>query len=247
MDLKDQDNVFNQNSNFYTLYGYNPYNILKSNRAEMHRNKFYGKFQADYQIIKDLKFTYRFGGDVENTNLKSWRSIISFEKGSPQDVNGGTTQAGGYYKTKISRYEINNDAFFTYNKQLNEKWNINTILGLNVMETQENSMYGELTELDVADFYNFSNGTSDATTKETFSKKRMIGTFVNVDLDWNRMVYITLTARNDWSSTLPKKNNSYTYPGLTLSWVFTELGNEGKLGPLTFGKYPTECQTRISI
>ena len=236
VDLKDMDNVFNQNSNFYTLYGYNPYYILESNRAQMHRNKLYGKFQADYQIFKDLRFTYRFGGDLENTHLEAWRSIITFEKGSPQDINGGTTKPGYYYKQKRSRYEINNDAFLTYNKQLSEAWNINAVAGINIMETQANYIYGSLEELDIDGFYNFANGTADATTKESYTKKRMIGIFANVDLDWNRMVYLTLTARNDWSSTLPKKNNSYLYPGATLSWVFTELNSDSHIGPITFGK-----------
>ena len=236
VDLKDMDNIFNQASNFYTLYGYNPYFILETNRADMHRNKFYGKFQADYQIYKDLKFTYRFGGDVENTLMESHIGIITFEKGSPQDVYGGTTKPGEYYKEKRSRYEINNDLFFTYNRALTEDLNINAILGLNIMETQANYISGSLKELDVADFYNFRNGTSDATTVEAFSKKRHTGLFLNVDLDWKRMVYLTLTARNDWTSTLPSDNNSYLYPGATLSWVFTELGGDHHFGPLTFGK-----------
>ncbi len=48
------------------------------------------------------------------------------------------------------------------------------------------------------------------------------------------MIYLNLTARNDWSSTLPIDNNSFFYPGATLSWIFTRLIPENEV--LTFGK-----------
>ena len=49
------------------------------------------------------------------------------------------------------------------------------------------------------------------------------------------IVYLTLTARNDWSSTLPKENRSFFYPGMTVSYLFSELLKE-KTPWLSFGK-----------
>ena len=64
-------------------------------------------------------------------------------------------------------------------------------------------------------------------TKKTLSeyqtKRRLIGAFGDVTLGWNDMLYLDLTARNDWSSTLPIDKNSFFYPGATLSWIFTKV------------------------
>lgn len=239
VDLKDEDNPFNSNDYFFTPYGQNPYWCIRNMAAELHRNKIYGKFQADYQIYKDLKFTYRFGGDVENTKTESMRNLFTFTPGSPQYVDNNNTVVddSGYYKLeKATEYEINNDAFLTYTKNITEDLGVSAIAGFSAMETSWNYLNGEIQSLVLPGFYNLTNSTAEPTTTTKLEKIRRIGLFANVDFDYKRMVYLTLTARNDWSSTLPTNNNSYAYPGITLSWIFTELGDEGKLGPLTFGK-----------
>jgi len=243
VDLADLSSPYNTNSYYYCLFGYNPYYIIENFNAEMRKNKFRGNVQADLQILKDLKLTYRFGGDVENYKTESWRNVIKFEEGSPQwdyDVNqsgnSGIPYSGYYEIEKRTEYEINHDAFLTYTKSINDKLGLSAIAGLNVMETSYNYGNNYVNDLVMADFYSLTNSSADPITEYETEKVRRLGLFANVDLDYNRMLYVTLTCRNDWSSTLPTTDNSYTYPGITLSWVFTELGDDGKLGPLTFGK-----------
>ena len=64
-----------------------------------------------------------------------------------------------------------------------------------------------------------------------------MGLYGQVEGSWKDMVYLTVTARNDWSSTLPKKNNSYFYPGITGSFIFTELLNKDIRKYISFGKF----------
>lgn len=79
-----------------------------------------------------------------------------------------------------------------------------------------------------------SNGSTKTTLTESQQKRRLVGLFGDVTLGWNDMLYLDLTARNDWSSTLPIEKNNFFYPGATLSWIFTKLIPENKV--LTFGK-----------
>lgn len=58
------------------------------------------------------------------------------------------------------------------------------------------------------------------------------------------MLYVTATARNDWSSTLPKGNRSFFYPGVTGSFVFTEVLPESLRNVLTFGKIRAAYENR---
>ena len=237
VDLKDLSNIFNGVDYFFTPFAMNPYYLLENQASELHRNKIYGKFQTDLQIFKDLKFTYRFGGDVQFSNTETFQSIIKYGEDSPiAEISTSNERNGYYFNSHNTIYEINNDMFFTYNKALSDAWNLNAILGYSIMETKSNTIYGEATALDLENFYSLKNTINDATAAQNYEKKRMLGAFANIDIDWNRMIYLSLTVRNDWSSTLPKENNSYIYPGITASWVFTEHGNDGHLGPLTFGK-----------
>ena len=240
VDMEDFSNPFNSVDYFCTPYAMNPYYLLDNQSSLLRRNKIFGKLQADFQIFKDLKFTYRFGGDVQFMNTETFRSIIKYSSDSPIAAISKSHERPGYlFNSRNTLYEINNDMFFTYTKTLSSKWNINAIVGYNVMETQNNSIFGEITSLDIAGYYNLRNSLADAKAGQDRQKKRMLGAFANVDLDFNRMLYLTFTLRNDWSSTLPENNNSYLYPGVTASWIFTELGEKSGFGPLTFGKLRT--------
>ncbi len=76
--------------------------------------------------------------------------------------------------------------------------------------------------LELPGFYNLSN-SSDISTSEYTKKIRRAGIFGELELSFKDMIYLTLTGRNDWSTTLPKDNNSFFYPSASLGWVFTEL------------------------
>jgi hypothetical protein len=92
-------------------------------------------------------------------------------------------------------------------------------------------------ELVIPDFYTIANGKEHSATY-TKSRKQINSIYATTSLAWDNALYLDLTARNDWSSTLPKENNSYFYPSVGGSWVFSQTLNQaGKdLGPLTFGK-----------
>ena len=96
-------------------------------------------------------------------------------------------------------------------------------------------MQGETDDLTFeTDYWDLTNGATKTTLNESQSKRRLVGLFGDVTLGWDDMVYLGFTARNDWSSTLPKNANSFFYPGVTLSWIFTKLIPENKI--LNFGK-----------
>ena len=69
------------------------------------------------------------------------------------------------------------------------------------------------------------------------TQRRLIGAFGSLNAAYDNMLFLTLTARNDWSSTLPKQNNSFFYPSAGLSFIFTELEPlKGFRNVLSYGK-----------
>ncbi len=222
VDMKDYHNKFFNLNNYYTPYGVNPYFSLFENGSDQIRHKLYGKVQAELEITDGLAFTYRFGGDLENTNTESWQAKIDIPVEAPS-YNAQKNQPGNYSLNKRTRYETNHDAFFNYDDNIAEDLNLTALLGVNINERGYTRVGGAVTALDVPGYYNLQNGTSDAIASQYSEERRLFGAYANVQFDYSSYLYFTLTARNDWSSTLPKENNSYFYPGVTASFVVSDF------------------------
>jgi TonB-linked SusC/RagA family outer membrane protein len=79
------------------------------------------------------------------------------------------------------------------------------------------------------------NNTNLRASRTTLDRRRLVGAFGQAVIDYNKYLYITVTGRNDWTSTIPEERNSFFYPGVSTSFVFSDafprLGNfmSGKL------------------
>ena len=225
VDFKDYNNKFNNLNNYFTPYGVNPYFSLFENGSKQVRHKVYGKIQADVNITDDLLFTYRFGGDVEHTNSEAWVAKIDIPTDAPS-YNDQKNNPGSYSEDKRTRYEINHDVILNYTKEINEKFNLNALAGVNFNKRGYSRTSGEVTALNVPGFYNLTNGLADPVASQYEEKRRLFGVFGNLEVGYNEYLYVTLTARNDWSSTLPLDNNSYFYPGVTGSLLLSEVAKK---------------------
>ncbi|MBI2796797.1 MAG: SusC/RagA family TonB-linked outer membrane protein [Gemmatimonadetes bacterium] len=66
------------------------------------------------------------------------------------------------------------------------------------------------------------NNTSQKTNRTTLTQRRLVSAFGSVSLDWRRYLYVTVTGRNDWTSTIPTQRNSFFYPSVSGSFVFSD-------------------------
>ncbi len=225
VDMKDYNNKFFNLNNYYTPYGVNPYFSLFENGSDQIRHKLYGKVQADFDITSNLKATYRFGADLENTNTESWQAKIAIPETAPS-YNAQKNQPGNYSINKRTRYETNHDAFLNYDSTFGGKFDLTALLGVNINERGYNRVGGSVAALDVPEYYDLSNGTADAVATQYKEQRRLWGAYANATLGYSSYAYLTLTARNDWSSTLPPENNSYFYPGITGSFIVSDFLKE---------------------
>lgn len=221
VDFKDYHSTFNNLDNYFTPYGVNPYYILNENGAIQNKNKFFGKFQVDYDIIDNLKLTYRFGGDYESSISETHQAIIAFTSGA-HNAGSSTANPGNYEERRRERVQMNHDVMAAYKGSISDNFSINAIAGFNANERTYSYLFGAVTSIDVPGFYSLSNSLSPSTSEQYKSKRRLVGLYANVDLGFNDYAYLTLTARNDWSSTLPTNGNSFFYPGATFSFLLTD-------------------------
>jgi TonB-linked SusC/RagA family outer membrane protein len=230
--LKDLNDPFNTPDYYYTPYGItNPYYVLETFKNEYKSENIFGKIQLDWDFLNDFRFTYRIGLDATNSEDKIGRPQIIYSKESP---NYGQTVPEGYVQKRMIRSkELNHEAFVTYKKTIGD-FDFNALAGINSLERTYSRLFTNVTTLDIPIWYNIGNSASTPASKEYEDIYRLIGALAQVEAGYKNAFYLTLSARNDWSSTLPADNNSFFYPGITGSFVFSEYLNLKDI--LSFGK-----------
>lgn len=237
VDLKDYNNKFNNLDNYFTPYGLNPYFVLSAKEAVQKKYKFFGKVQLDYDLLSNLKLTYRFGGDYETATADMHTDAVVFTPGSINAIRKGPSNPGSYSQDKRDYLQTNHDYFATFNERFSD-FSMNVIAGGNANEQKMTRLYGSISSIDVPGFYHLSNTLTPAISEQRSDRYRILGAYVNADFGYQDYLYLTLTARNDWSSALPKKNNSFFYPAAMLSFIVTDYMKEKNIntGVLDFAK-----------
>ncbi|MBA6155593.1 SusC/RagA family TonB-linked outer membrane protein [Tenacibaculum sp. S7007] len=204
----------------------NPYWIANKNRTEARNNRFLGNFSLTYAPTDNFDVLLRAGYD----NFTE-RRFLPNAKGTIGRINGGFTD------DVFSRDEMTLDAIGTHRLSINEDLNLTTRAGVqfNDRKFQRNTNVAQ--NLTVPDLYDNGNAESNAPTK-AFSQTRVFGVFGDLTLDYKNWLILNATARNDWSSTLFPNNNSFFYPSVSLSWVFTDALNI-ESNTLSYGKLRT--------
>lgn len=241
--MANLDDPFNTPGYYYTPYGVmNPYYILEHNLNTYNSERFYGKFQVDYEFLKYFKFTYRMGLDTTTgqTEYGAENLYALYYEGTPngEDLGGSSPFAGelGEYSIKtIRRREINQDLLLTFNMPIND-FHINALVGFNGNERSYSYQQSQVNDLTIPAWFDLSNSAQRPTVTQYRELRRLMGVFGQAEVSWKNMLYLTVTARNDWSSTLPKGNRDFFYPGFTGSFLFSELLDESVKDVITFGK-----------
>ncbi|MBO4673613.1 MAG: SusC/RagA family TonB-linked outer membrane protein [Bacteroidaceae bacterium] len=241
-ELKDTSDPFNTPGYYYTPYGItNPYWLLENNQNEYESERFYGKLQLDYDFLKYFKATYRFGLDTTTGHHNAGRPNMQSLFGQTYlGLNGASTFDGstGSVSQQTNRNrEIDQNFFVTYDQQINDDWHVNAVAGVNGNERKYTYLSAAVTGLTIPTWYNLSNSSEIPTVDQYTRLRRLIGGYFQGEVGYKDFLYLTVTARNDWSSTLPKGNRSFFYPGITGSFVFSELLKPELKDIISFGKF----------
>ena len=153
----------------------------------------------------------------------------------------------GYYaESQLYNTILNSDLLFNFNYDITQDFKSELTLGNNLYSTFTKQLFSNATGLEIPDFYQLSN-TSNNTTSSGESEFRTAALFADLRLSFREMLFLGLTGRNDWSTTMPIQNQSAFYPSASLSFVFTQL--EGLRGNsfLTFGKLRASAARTANI
>lgn len=208
--------------NYYTFYANNPYWMLDNYYYQYQDDRIYGKIEMSYDLLPGLKAVGRLGGDFSNWRQENMEAKYISADGSYADVGGKSDETGYYSRYAYNRKQIDATAFLSADYTLGD-FTVGGTLGWNLNQRHYGYTGGYVSELDVEGWYNLNNTTSSAISSTYDSKRRLIGAFAQAEIGYRNFLFLNLSARNDWSSTLPKGDNSFFYGGANVSMVLTEL------------------------
>lgn len=131
---------------------------------------------------------------------------------------------GELYKSKYFQKEWESLFMLTLKKQLNDDMNIRMNLGQNSNVQTYNSIDGSGSPIIIPEIFQLDN-TADKTSGSYEQESRLASVFADATFGYKNYWYLSATARNDWSSTLPEANNSFMYPSVSTSFVFSDFFN----------------------
>ena len=233
--VDDMTHYMNEDGTRYRMFGDrldvteerdNPYWILNKNKLQDNTERFTGSFSVKADITDWWWISYRMGIDSYTTD------------DSKVIAAGGVYKLDwqkGMYSENSYRYKyLSTNLMTNFNKSFGD-FNFNLMLGTSTDDTRTWSNYRMAWNFEVPGFYSFDNATNENRDfSSSRTQKRLVGVFGEFRADWKNTLFLTVSGRNDWSSTLPIENRSYFYPSVSGSFVFTEL--LPKSDWLSFGK-----------
>jgi TonB-linked SusC/RagA family outer membrane protein len=224
--LQDYQDADGNEKVWYTPWAWqsNPYWVAYENLNQDSRDRVLGHVSLNLEITPWLSLSGQSGLDFYNERRKEITGTGAF-----------ANPKGNVRNAWISLMERNNSFLFNAQHELNKSLGVSATFGGNQMfrQTEQNGTY--VRNLSVPDFYHPQYGEEATEVNYNLSQKRINSLYGSVHFDFRHILFFDVTARNDWSSTLPASNNSYFYPSFNASYVFSKalkLENDW----FTFGK-----------
>jgi TonB-linked SusC/RagA family outer membrane protein len=131
---------------------------------------------------------------------------------------------GRYLISKSNAFVMNGDFLLSYRQDLSRDFSFDANFGGNLLRQRNTAMFSNTgPALTVPNFFTISNTQNVISTQSVGSPVDVHSLYGFGQVNWRDAVYLDLTGRNDWSSTLPEENRSYFYPSVGLSAIVSEL------------------------
>lgn len=230
---------------FRTASFSNPYWWAETCQYLQHTNRTFGNTYLEYHPKinwgenLDLTIREQVGLDVYTSNYSDVQEMYSdgYLNAINSPIKNAVGSVGEITNYGVSRNVFNNLITANFNAVFgdNREWDFSAMIGNEI--NQDNARvwnyfgYG----FNYFGFPTISNATN-YTSQEYNTKSRTVGFFGQLALAWRSQLYLTVTGRNDYVSTMPRNNRSFFYPSVSLGWIFTELEALKNNSILSFGK-----------
>lgn len=166
----------------------------------------------NYVINKNISASFRGGINRYTLERREIRDLGSRAEGG----------VGSLTSDNFVNEDLEQTIMLNFDYKLSDSFDFKAIIGNNLLQntTYRNGNYGR--EMKVPNIYSFMNYLNVSSLIDESARKRNVGAFADVTFSFKEFLFLNATARNDWSSSLPKNNRSYFYPSVSLSFILTE-------------------------
>ncbi len=197
----------------YAWYN-NPYFAAEELQQAENRDVINGKLRLNYQLLPNL--------NIQGRAAINQKSILQEMKVPKTYMNYGDSRLGDY---KVSNEHISNvdaDVLVAYTQDISTHILLSLNMGSSVFYRNYRREYQSTDGLIVPFVYSIKNSQGPVIADGNRNEKSIRSIYGSANIDFSKYAYLTLTGRNDWSSTLAQGYNSYFYPSVALSTMISE-------------------------
>lgn len=195
----------------FSSYLSNPYVLLYENENPSEKHSTVSSVTANLHIGKKVDLMLRSGIQLFYDHREQHRPI--------SDV---VTAQGMYKQQNVFDYELNSDFLLTYHDSFDDMFHVNASVGGNMMQSKYDRLDASVIGLNTPGVYKLSNGTSNPSIRSVIRNKAVNSLYFVANLSYQDKLFLDVTGRNDWSSTLPRANRSFFYPSVSVSTVLSD-------------------------
>ena len=206
------------------IYANNPFWIRERNYQNDDMQRVYGNVSISYSLAENLTLS----GNARTDYYTSRRH---------ERIAIGSVEQSTYSEEVFEVQESNFSSELSYDGRLTEEFSLRALGGVNYRYSNYNRNYGDAAGgLATPGLFTLENSISRPTIDDYFQEQGLLGIYADATVGYQDFVYLGGSLRNDWSSTLPADNNSYLYPSVSASFVFSSLPALQNTDVLSFGK-----------
>ncbi|AUP80559.1 SusC/RagA family TonB-linked outer membrane protein [Flavivirga eckloniae] len=199
---------FNYNYNYHD----NPYFNVYENTNSQDKDRIYGNVSLSYKLNDHWNVMVRTGRDFYR-DLRAKKRAFSTQR----------FPLGFYREDNVFFEESNSDFLITYNNKFNDIWGVTVSAGGNQFRQKQDFTQTVAPQLINPGVYSFNNTRRPLEVTTNDKEKRINSLYGFAQFSYDDKLFLDITGRNDWSSTLPTDNNSYFYPSATVSAIASEV------------------------
>lgn len=196
----------------YSSYIGNPFVTLyeAENPSVKHSNV--SMLSANIRLNRHFDFMVRSGIQLSADQREQHRPI--------SDV---VFKNGFFKKQNVFDYELNSDALLSYHDSYGDGFHLNASVGGNMMQQYYDMLASSVIGLITPGVYKLANGISSPTVQQSLKRKAINSLYFTANLSYQDKLFLDVSGRNDWSSTLPESNRSFFYPSVSASAILNEM------------------------
>ena len=199
----------------------NVYFLVNESVNTQDKYRIYGNVKLDFDLFKGLTLMLRGGLDVSDDFRTSRCAKSSYSR-----------KDGWYREQDISTAQYSGEFLLRYNRRFKHDLRLTANFGGSMLYRKYDSHTQSADYLVKPGLYTLSNSASAIKADNNVWERQTNSLYGLVQMSWRNSLFLDVTGRNDWSSTLPANNRSYFYPSVSGSAILNELFNFGNDGGL---------------